>query len=116
MSKKIYRRIAAGKSGTKKMLEKYGEDLVCVRYKYDAEKNIKYKTIELIVDQGIWTPGIRIRNNKIVGLRIQYGETDIRRDIKACGGTWDREKKLWLVTYGKVKELGLTGRIAWYGR
>ena len=39
-----------GERGTKKLLAKYGDGLVCVRYRYDEEKRKRYKTVELIVE------------------------------------------------------------------
>ena len=44
----IQRRLNPGAPGTKKYVEKYGDRLVCVRYKYDESSGIKTKTIELV--------------------------------------------------------------------
>ncbi len=46
-----------GQRGTKKLLKKYGNRLVCVRYRYDEEKKLRYKTAELVVDVTSWLPG-----------------------------------------------------------
>lgn len=45
-----------GQRGTRKLLARYGERLICVRYRYDAASSTRYKTVELIVDQAPWTP------------------------------------------------------------
>ena len=37
-----------GQRGTKKLVTKYGERLICVRYRYDDEKKKRYKTVELV--------------------------------------------------------------------
>ncbi len=39
-----------GLNGTKKYLQQYGDQLVCVRYRYDKSKK-RQTTIELIVDE-----------------------------------------------------------------
>src|SRR5713226_1277422 len=39
-----------GMSGTKKLLARYGERLVCVRYRYDRATGRRVKTAELIVE------------------------------------------------------------------
>jgi hypothetical protein len=39
-----------GQSGTKKLLERYGERLVRVRYLYDEASGRRLKTVELIVE------------------------------------------------------------------
>ncbi len=35
--------------GTQKLMARYGERLVCIRYRYDMAKRKRYKTIELIL-------------------------------------------------------------------
>ncbi len=47
-------KLRPGQRGTKKLLAQYGERLVAVRYWYDEEKEIRYKTIEIIVEEGCW--------------------------------------------------------------
>jgi hypothetical protein len=42
-----------------RFVEKYGDELVCVRYRYDAVNTRKVKTVELIVEKGIWEPTAR---------------------------------------------------------
>ena len=48
-----------GQRGTKKLVKEYGDRLVCVRYRYDGENNMRYKTVELIVDTTKWSPRIK---------------------------------------------------------
>ncbi len=45
-----------GQAGTKKLVEEYGDRMVCARYRYDAEKCKRYKTVELIVEESPWAP------------------------------------------------------------
>ena len=45
-----------GMAGTKKLLERYGERLVCVRYRYDRATGRRVKTAELIVEDVAWAP------------------------------------------------------------
>jgi hypothetical protein len=47
-----------GQSGTKKLLQRYGERLVRVRYLYDRQAGRRLKTVELIVEA---VPGDRAR-------------------------------------------------------
>ncbi|MBN1906625.1 MAG: hypothetical protein JW927_16200 [Deltaproteobacteria bacterium] len=44
-------------------------------------------------------------------VRIGFHEIELRSRIKACGGKWDASKKVWRLTYEKVKELDLLDRI-----
>jgi hypothetical protein len=40
-----------GQKGTKKLLRRYGDKLVCVRYRYDPQNKKRYKTVELIEEE-----------------------------------------------------------------
>lgn len=110
--KNVNRKLSAGTPGTKKMVEQYGEKLLCVRYRYDIEKKIKYKTVEIIVDKGFWDSDARLEKGKRkVEIRVGFNEIETRTKVKDAGGIWNREKKVWVIDYGVVKELGLGDRI-----
>ena len=67
--------LAPGQNGTKKLLARYGERLVRVRYRYDAERKVRLKTVELIVEVTPWTPRPRNRRREptdMVGVRIAW--------------------------------------------
>lgn len=51
--------LAPGRNGTKKLLARYGEQLVRVRYCYDAARKVRHKTVELIVETVSWEPNRR---------------------------------------------------------
>ncbi len=106
--------LAPGQNGTKKLLARYGERLVCVRYRYDAARKVRHKTVELIVESTPWNP--RQRNGRrepddMVAVRIAYSETELRERIKAAGGIWRHRQKLWEVDWKTVRELGLQSRV-----
>lgn len=106
--------LAPGQNGTKKLLARYGERLVCVRYRYDAERKVRHKTVELIVETTPWLP--RQRNQRrephdMVAVRIAYTETELRERIKAAGAIWRPRHRLWEVDWKTVRELGLQARV-----
>lgn len=106
------KKIPAGKPGTKKMVEKYGDDLVCIRYRYDFNKGIRYKTVELIVERGLWDADRQsAKKNKEVDVKIFYEEVKLREAVKARGGIWNPERKTWKLSYKEAKNLGLRERI-----
>jgi hypothetical protein len=45
-----------GQRGTKQLRAQYGDRLVCVRYRYDAQRHRRVKTVELIIEETEWTP------------------------------------------------------------
>ncbi len=100
-----------GQNGTKSLLRQYGDQLVCVRYRYDKARKKRLKTVELIVDEQDWRPGVSIPIDKRVFVRIGYEETELREQIKAEGGYWEAGKKAWRVSYKKVLQMGLERRI-----
>ena len=101
-----------GQRGTKKLLAKYGDRLVCVRYRYDEQRKKRYKTVELIVEESDWEPNPhRIAGDTIVGLRVGYREMELRNKVKRAGGTWNRRRGVWEMRYDQVVELGLEERM-----
>ena len=103
-----------GEHGTKKLLRQYGDKLVCVRYRYDIEKSESLKTVELIIERNHWEASkSRIHPNKIVEIKINYGEIQLGRLVKNAGGKWNPMKKVWKLPYREVKALGLEKRIVY---
>lgn len=61
---KVRLTLRPGDNGTKKYHARYGERLVCVRYRYDVARKLRFTTVELIVDQNRWDkrdPGAQTR-------------------------------------------------------
>jgi len=106
--------LAPGQNGTKKLLASYGELLVRVRYRYDAERKVRHKTVELIVETAPWAPNRRNARREpedMVAVRIGFVETALREQIKAAGGIWRHKQRLWEVDWKTVRELGLQARV-----
>ncbi len=112
MALKIIKTIAPGQHGTKKLYEEFGDKLVCVRYRFDTEKKEKIKTVELVTEHINWKPDKkRTPPNKLMAIRIAYGEAELAARVKALGGKWDRENKVWRLPLKYVKLLELENRI-----
>jgi hypothetical protein len=54
LSMRTQRKIKPGMPGAKKLMELYGSKLVCVRYRYDSQHLMRYKTIEIIIEESPW--------------------------------------------------------------
>jgi hypothetical protein len=104
-------------SGTQKFVARYGDRLVCVRYRYDATKRKRYKTVELIVEEGDWMPvpvepqRSAMPDSRRVGIRVAYHERELRARIKSAGGTWSEDERLWRVPESIVTGMGLESRV-----
>lgn len=105
---KARRTLAPGQKGTKKLLDHYGEQLVCVRYRYDEQRRKRFTTVEIIVEESDWSPPER---PSIVGLRVDFQETELQRRIKQAGGKWNPAKRVWEINYDQAAALGLKKRI-----
>ena len=98
--------------GTKQLLAQYGDRLVCVRYRYDAQRKKRFKTVELLVAERDWErPLPRFAADQIVGLRVPFADVEVRDRVKRAGGTWDPGRRIWQLRYDRVVALGLTKRI-----
>jgi hypothetical protein len=100
-----------GQNGTKKLTAQYGGQLVCVRYRYDVQRQLRIKTIELIVQQQPWIPPPSQDPNRLVLVHIGFGETTLRIAARQAGGNWIPEQKLWRLKLSTARELGLERRI-----
>jgi hypothetical protein len=98
-----------GQKGTKRLVERYGDRLVCVRYRYDAARRKRIKTVELVVAEADWEP--RFAPDQIVALRVAFTDVTTRTRVKRAGGTWDPDRVVWQLRYDRVVALGLRRRI-----
>jgi len=97
-------KLRPGQKGTKKLLAKYGDALLCVRYRYDVQSRTCFKTVELIIEKKPWTPSShRFKNDTHVPVRIGYGDKDLREKAKAAQGKWDPKTRAWHIQFGKIK-------------
>ena len=98
--------------GAKQLRDRYGERLVCVRYRYDETKKQRWKTVELIIDKSEGEPPPLLRrDDTLVALQVTAREREVRQQVKAAGGKWKPRELVWELPYGQVVALGLTGRI-----
>jgi hypothetical protein len=103
--------LAPGQNGTKQLQKQYGDQLICVRYRYDKIRKKRLKTVELIIDEQDWIPSVTIPADRRVALKIGFGETELREQIKDAGGYWNPDKKAWILSYRRVLQMGLDRRV-----
>ena len=103
--------LGPGQNGTKQLLKQYGDQLVCVRYRYDKARQKRIKTAEIIIDEQDWIPGVIIPADRRISIRIGFGEAELREQVKKAGGFWNPEKKAWVISYHNVLKMGLERRL-----
>ena len=99
-----------GQKGTKRLVARYGDALLCVRYRYDKARGVRLKTVEIIVEEKAIAPA-RLGDGDIVPVAVAYTEKALRDMLKAAGGRWDPQEKVWHVAYGSIRGTELEGRI-----
>ena len=101
-----------GQRGAKKLLTQYGDRLVCVRSRYDEQRQKRLKTVELIVEEEPWTPlEAPPPADVLVPIRIALSEVTLRQQVKQSGGRWDPRRQVWEVRYAQAVALGVAERI-----
>ena len=93
-------------------MSQYGDRLVCVRYWYDAQKQKRYKTVELMVAEENWTPPASLpAPEQVVAVRVSAPEAAARQQVKSAGGQWDVRRHVRKLRYDRTVALGLSKRI-----
>lgn len=114
-----------GQPGTLKLLREHGRALVCVRYRVDVLQRKRYKTVELIVSEQDWYPPApagarnvpgRYHDAREVLVRASYTERDLHARMRAVGGKWLPDLRLWRLPRRYAIALGLRDRIVQGGQ
>ena len=104
---RVVKKLAPGAAGTLKLLEQYGDALVCVRYRHDTNDLCRWTTVELVVEQR----PVRGAVDSLLWVRIGRLEKSLQTTVKAAGGRWSPEERLWQVRRRLVSALGLEPRV-----
>ena len=108
----IKKTLLPGDPGTKAVTEKFGEKLICIRYRYDPEKQMRLKTAEIILEAKVWKPDKkRIPGNKLIKIRVGKFETTVQTLVQSYGGKRTDQTNTWLLPYCTIKKLNLQKRI-----
>ena len=104
---RVTKKLTTTDRGAIKLAQEFGDALVCVRHRIDAEARFRYTTVELLVDKAEMQP----RQSKIVNIRISPKEYGLRTIVRAAGAVWDSKVGLWRIPKRVATVLRLTGRI-----
>ncbi len=100
----VVKSLKSGKNGSKHFVERD-----------DAEQQISYNTVELIVERKHKPPKTRTQPPKqptaLVFARVGYDEKEMLQALKQASSKLQPEQKTWLLSCKAVVELGLQERI-----
>ena len=95
--------------GTLKLTRRYGDDLLCVRYREDAFGRNRCTTVELVIDAG--PVQRRLSDRTMVRVTIPVLDYQLRERAKAMHASWDYATQSWRMSMRTVRCLGLEDRI-----
>ena len=104
----ITKKIAPHQPGAQRWRNRYGEGLVCVRYRVDAGAGRRVVTVELQVDEAPLKPR---RPEKTVWVRIARHETDLQALARKHGAKWDWAVRGWTMSAKTARQLHWADRI-----
>jgi hypothetical protein len=114
-------RLRPGQNGTKKLVEKYGDRLVAVRYRYDEYTRTGLKTVELVEQSQPWSPSQSCANTSRrsrdpapsdrLGVRVGYNKVEPRDRVKPVRWIRPPEDRMSELTYAQIEAMGLEERI-----
>ncbi|MEZ0205548.1 hypothetical protein [Ideonella sp.] len=105
---RVVKTIRPDQRGALKLEHRYGDVLVCVRYRQDPLGLQRYTTVELVVDEG---PVMSARTDQTtVAIRLGSGEHALRNLVRVHGATRDSATGLWHMPRRLARTLGLLWR------
>lgn len=101
-----------GEKGTARFVRDWGEQLVCVRYRFDENGKTRYTTVEIVAaEPRPWNPPKRPTPDALVYLRVDRNDWKAIRKLREARVWWDRERRLWRTRYDVAERLRLRNRI-----
>jgi hypothetical protein len=61
------------------------------------------KTVEIVVEGKPCKSFLRFKDEEMVSLIVSYTNKALRDKLKALGGRWNPEEKLWRVRFGSIR-------------
>lgn len=102
---RVIKKLSPHQAGAIKLARRYGDALVCVRYRYDAQGLTRYTTIELLVDE--MPVAKRGEAMRVVAIKLPPRDQTLRQLVIDSGGKWDTKARVWNLAVGTVRRLKL---------
>lgn len=100
---KAHSHLKPGQNGTKRLVERFGDALVCVRYRYDEVRDMRIKTAEIIIEERPGRAAPRLRDTDSVLVQVPFTMPQLRDRLKTVGAKWVPADRLWRVRYGLIR-------------
>jgi hypothetical protein len=103
---RVVKKLRPTQPGALKLARRFGDALVCVRYRRDDEARRRYTTVELVVDEAPVVdrpPPADVQ----VAVRIPFDDKPLRQRAKSLGAQWDHRAGVWRMPHSIAKQLDL---------
>jgi hypothetical protein len=97
---RVAKTLRPGQAGTRKLLRRYGEALVCVRYREDPAGRARRISIELTIEE------LPIQR-QVIWASIPMSRADLRSAAMEMGAVWDSTRRRWRMRRTMAMALGL---------
>ena len=104
----VSKTIQADGNGALKLSQKYGDSLVCVRYRVSPDGTQRITTVELELER----VAIHKKANPVVMVKIYASEPELIAIAKLKQARYNSKTRLWRMTRNDALAMGLTDRIA----
>ena len=104
----VSKTMQADARGAIKLSRKFGETLICVRYRLSPDGNQRVTTVEIEVDR----VEVQKKANPPVSAKIYASEKKLIAQAKAKGAWFNAKTRLWRMHQNDAYVLGLADRIA----
>ena len=108
---RIVKKIQPHQNGARRLSERFGDRLVCVRYRTNPDSGRRFTTVEILVEERAPTAPAPASRPAHKLIRIGWGEGELREAVKARGGIWVRDRKLRKVPTEVIRRLKLGKRV-----
>jgi len=106
---RVIKKFSPHQAGARKLAQRYGQALVCVRHRHNAEGTRRYTTVELVVEE--LPIARRLPDQQLVAVRLPGSEAETRRQIIDAAGQWDVKLRAWWMTRSVARRLRLLRRV-----
>ena len=106
---RVTKTMSPDQPGAIKLARQFGESLICVRYRCNAESTTRYTTVELLLHEAPIQRSLDAR--KLVQVQMPWDDAQLRKKAADMGALWDCITKRWTMPLYAARMLGLTERL-----
>lgn len=103
----VAKTIAPGSPGSLKLLRRYGNALLCVRYRDDPAHARRLITAELVIEV---RPIPNSHRSSLVYIPLKPTESEARQTACLMGAKWSQTKQAWAMSRKTAERLNLLHR------